>query len=63
MLPMGHLDTPNGRVFLSEFIAKLGSVHRAREGVLSVRSKLTRLIIAAGAVVTVVTVGGAGWKF
>jgi len=27
------------------------------------RNMLTRVVIAASAVVTVVTVGGAGWKF
>ncbi len=30
---------------------------------MSMRNMLTRFVIAAGAVVTVVTVGGAGWKF
>ena len=30
---------------------------------MSMRSMLTRFAIAASAVVTVVTVGGAGWKF
>jgi hypothetical protein len=30
---------------------------------MTMRNLVTRLMIAAGAVVTVVTVGGAGWKF
>jgi len=34
-----------------------------RRGVFSVRAHLMRLAAAVAAVVTVVTVGGAGWKF
>jgi hypothetical protein len=34
-----------------------------RRGVLSVRTQFLRLAAAVVAVVTVVTVGGAGWKF
>lgn len=39
------------------------SVPTGWKGCLSVRNMLTRFAIAAGAVVTIVTVGGAGWKF
>ena len=36
---------------------------RAREGVTSVRAQYIRFASAVVAVVTLVTVGGAGWKF
>jgi hypothetical protein len=46
-----------------ETLIKFDSIRFRPRGVFHVRNLLTRFAIAAGAVVTVVTVGGAGWKF